>query len=213
MKAVNYFCKKLHIRCLAGFWIRFSLFLLFMTDFVGNKAKGGISRKQSTPNFPKNEHFLPLDSSFCFITDDLTLYFKVTTITKYHHSSKSYFCQFHFGLARSRGFQLVPACYICFQLVSVCSPFKYVRNQILRFIYMKYLQNVRELCVEWSRFCEAILNHVFIFIFMTQRFDKWVSPQRFQSRVLLFNFNCRVRLIFFKSCCENLSFRNLILGE
>ena len=191
MKAVNYFCKKLHIRCLAGFWIRFSLFLLFMADFVGNKAKGGISRKQSTPNFPKNEHFLPLDSSFCFITDDLTLYFKVTTITKYHHSSKSYFCQFHFGR----------------------SPFKYVRNQILRFIYMKYLQNVHELCVEWSRFCEAILNHVFIFKFMTQRFDKWVSPQRFQRRVLLFNFNCRVRLIFFKSCCENLSFRNLILGE
>ena len=35
--------------------------------FVGNKAKGanlktGASRKQSTPNFPKNEHFLPSDT-------------------------------------------------------------------------------------------------------------------------------------------------------
>ena len=30
--------------------------------FVGNKAKGRISRKQSTPNFPKNEHFLPPDT-------------------------------------------------------------------------------------------------------------------------------------------------------
>ena len=34
--------------------------------FVGNKAKKanlktGVSRKQSTPNFPKNEHFLPLE--------------------------------------------------------------------------------------------------------------------------------------------------------
>ena len=36
-------------------------------DFVGNKAKGriskrGVSRKQSTPNFPKKEHFLPPDT-------------------------------------------------------------------------------------------------------------------------------------------------------
>ena len=34
--------------------------------FVGNKAKKanlktGVSRKQSTPNFPKNEHFLPFE--------------------------------------------------------------------------------------------------------------------------------------------------------
>ena len=35
-------------------------------EFVGNKAKGQISKRvfqeKSTPNFPKNEHFLPLDT-------------------------------------------------------------------------------------------------------------------------------------------------------
>ena len=36
-------------------------------QFFGNKAKmmnlkTGVSRKQSTPNFPKNEHFLPPDT-------------------------------------------------------------------------------------------------------------------------------------------------------
>ena len=35
--------------------------------FVGNKAKGrnlqtGVTRKQGTPNFPKNEHFFPPDT-------------------------------------------------------------------------------------------------------------------------------------------------------
>ena len=30
--------------------------------FVGNKAKERISRKQSTPNFPEKEHFLPPDT-------------------------------------------------------------------------------------------------------------------------------------------------------
>ena len=45
-----------------------------------------VSRKQSTPNFPKNEHFLPIflacfvflkhpfwDSPFCLITNDITI--------------------------------------------------------------------------------------------------------------------------------------------
>ena len=39
----------------------------FYTKLVGNEAKGanlktGISRKQSTPNFPKNEHFVTPDT-------------------------------------------------------------------------------------------------------------------------------------------------------
>ena len=38
-------------------------------DFVGNKAKG--RRRQSTQNFPKNEHFLPRDMPFYLINDDL----------------------------------------------------------------------------------------------------------------------------------------------
>ena len=48
-----------------------------MSEFVGNKAKGRISKrvfqeKQSKPNFPKHEHFLPPDTHirkfglFCF---------------------------------------------------------------------------------------------------------------------------------------------------
>ena len=33
-------------------------------DFVGKRAnlKAGVTRKQSTPNFSKNGHFLPLDT-------------------------------------------------------------------------------------------------------------------------------------------------------
>ena len=35
-------------------------------QLVGNRQKGesqtGVSRKQGTPNFPKNEHFLPADT-------------------------------------------------------------------------------------------------------------------------------------------------------
>ena len=38
------------------------------SPFVGNKAKrriSGVSRKQSTPKFPKNKHFLPPDTHSC----------------------------------------------------------------------------------------------------------------------------------------------------
>ena len=46
--------------------------ILFDHDFVGNKAKKAnlktdVSRKQSTPKFPKNKHFLPPEERIvCF---------------------------------------------------------------------------------------------------------------------------------------------------
>ena len=54
----------MHDRC-AWFMERPLYNCLFIINFVGNKAKGRISKRvfqenKSTPNFPKNEHFLPL---------------------------------------------------------------------------------------------------------------------------------------------------------
>ena len=46
-----------------GITVVVSLPIKNQTIIVGNKAKGRkVTRKQSTPNFPKNEHFLPSDT-------------------------------------------------------------------------------------------------------------------------------------------------------
>ena len=52
---------------LADFYLHSVLFSRLHRHFVGNKGKRanlktGVSRKKSTPNFPKDEHFLPPDT-------------------------------------------------------------------------------------------------------------------------------------------------------
>ena len=65
--------------------------LIIRIKFQNGCFETGVSRKQSTSNFPKNEHFLPCayqgvrngrflklpfwDSPFCITTDELSLYF------------------------------------------------------------------------------------------------------------------------------------------
>ena len=94
----------------------FKSYLFHITSVIWGKRvnlKTGVSRKQSTPNFPKNEHFLPpdahtyavfvfqkiwralfswitsfafWDSSFCLITDKIS----IMVILGWDNSDKTY---------------------------------------------------------------------------------------------------------------------------
>ena len=60
-------------------WRRSSQLHSSVWSLLRANLKTGVWRKQSTPNFPKKEHFLPAekhpfwDSPFCLITEDLIL--------------------------------------------------------------------------------------------------------------------------------------------
>ena len=69
------------------------------SDFVGNKAKGRITRKQSMPNFPKKEHFLPMFS--CYLRLEIHLFALLPT--GYSDRLHNFFCHHSFML---KGFTL-----------------------------------------------------------------------------------------------------------
>ena len=81
----------------------------FLYYFVGNKTKGwktGVSRKQNTSNFPRNQHFLPHDTHTQFVflkhTFPFTLFPTIWCLTSFNSLSMTLSNQFVVQISNSR---------------------------------------------------------------------------------------------------------------